>query len=70
MIENTDRREPLQHGANVAERIAADSEFDVVRIDEIEPQTVTDEYETSAIGWCGDESGHVTFAERMVRDYP
>lgn len=56
VIDNTDRRQPLEHGTKIAQRIAAHTEFDIIGIDEIEPQAVANEDEGAAIGWSDDRS--------------
>ena len=55
MVDHTDGGEPLQHGAEVAEGVAAYAELDVIGVDEIEPETIADEDEGAAIGRCYDE---------------
>ncbi len=59
MIDHTDGGQPLQHRAEVAEGVAAYTELDVVRVDEIQPETIADEDEGAAIGRSYDESGHM-----------
>ena len=67
---HADRRQPLEHRAEVAQRVAADTELDVVGIDEIQPEAIAHEHECAAIGGCDDESGHRTFTEEMISTLP
>ena len=50
--------EPLQHRAEVPQRIAAHAKLDVVGVDEVQPESITDEHERAAICWSEDECGH------------
>ena len=58
MIDHANGGQPLQHGAEIPQGIAAYAKLDVVRVDEIEPEAIADEHEGATIGWCDDKCGH------------
>lgn len=58
MIDDADRIQPLEHRAEVPQCVAAHAKLDVVRVDEIEPEAIADEYERAAISRWNEESGH------------
>lgn len=49
MVNHADGRQPLEHGAKVAQGVTPDAKLNVVGVDEIEPEAITDEDERAAI---------------------
>lgn len=49
MVNDPDGSEPLEHGAKVAQGVTPNAKLDIIRVDEIKPETITDEDERAAI---------------------
>ncbi len=49
LVQHTDGSEPLEHGPKVTQGVSADAKFDIVGVDEIEPEAIPNEDESTAI---------------------
>jgi inosine/xanthosine triphosphatase len=58
VIDGAQRRHPFQHGREVTQCVTAYAEFDIVGVDEVEPDAVANEDEGAAIRWSDDQSRH------------
>ena len=64
MIDHADSGEPLQHRREVSQRIAPDAQFDVIGIDEVQPESITDENERTVFYWDDDKCRHGVLRSR------
>lgn len=71
MIDDSNGRKPVDHGAEVTQRVAAHAELDIVGVHEIQPETITNEDKGATIRRCDDESRHGALHRmRSCRRYP
>ncbi len=54
-VEHADGGKPFEHGPEVTQGVTADAELDIIGVDEIEPEAITNEDERTAIRRCENE---------------